>query len=219
MKININYRKIIIFLGLFFACAALYSSFVQKRTNDELDAENKNQLAAYLKENNWRISFAGLERDMEIAKAVTREKYSHNATIVDANFSDKKIKVEKISGVDDGFAGNFFSDKVSYIESNYVQSLSAYPEVITNTIECPPEFKPKKYDISKDNIRILEYDFLTNDRSTYGVCSKDLVTHRGLSISVYCPHSKEIYNADFYAPLDKFDIDPEKIFNEINCKE
>lgn len=210
--------KFIIFVSLSaFVAVYSYSSYFHAKKNNRI--ENKSSsLFEYLNNNRWSLSVGDLETESDIVTVKQQKKYGHNATIINAVYRDGNFKIERIGElVDDAFIETFFSDKKLYIESNYVKSLSPYPEVVTNSIECPPEFKPKLTEYENEDMKLLAYDFLTNDRFTYGICSDDLATYRGQSVSIYCKKSKELYYIEFSVPISDPKSNLNLKYDSISC--
>lgn len=67
----------------------------------------------------------------------------------------------------------YIDDRKFLLESLFLPTTSPYPEVITNIIECPNEFKPKEENVSNGVI----YTIFAGERFNYGVCAKDLVKY------------------------------------------
>ena len=67
----------------------------------------------------------------------------------------------------------FIEDKKFLFSSLFLPTTSPYPEVITNIIECPDEFKPKVRETNNGTV----YTLFAGERYNYGVCSQDLVKY------------------------------------------
>jgi len=206
---------ILIFLIIFVASLFLLIFFTKK---NDIRVKETGSLYEFLEDSRWPISIGDLEKIFQIVSEKKQNKYGHDATIINSTYLNGDFKIEKIGGLNNAFIETYFNDKKLYIESSYVKSLSPYPEVITNTIECPEEFKPKLTEYENGDMRLLAYDFLTNDRFTYGVCSDDLATHRGQSVSVYCIKSKELYNIELSVPINDSKNILNMNYDAISCK-
>lgn len=70
----------------------------------------------------------------------------------------------------------YIEDRKFLLESLFEPTTSPYPEVITNIIECPGEFKPKINEAKNGVI----YTLFAGERYNYGVCAHDLVKYQSL---------------------------------------
>ena len=213
---NKRIGPIVFFVLFIFFAACLFLSLFSVE-DKKMEEKKTGLLSEYLKDNHWSIRIGTFEEVLNIVAEKKLNKYDHIATIINANYLDGNLKMERIGELDNVFIGTYFNDKKLYIESNYVKSLSPYPEVITNSIECPEEFKPKLTEYESEEMKLLAYDFLTNDRFTYGVCSDDLTTHKAQSISVYCIKSKELYNMELSVPINGSENNLNMKYDAISC--
>lgn len=67
----------------------------------------------------------------------------------------------------------YIDDKKFLFKSLFLPTTSPYPEVITNIVECPEEFKPKVKETEQGTI----YTLFAGDRFTYGICAQDLAVY------------------------------------------
>jgi len=88
----------------------------------------------------------------------------------------------------------YVGDKKFLLESLFSPTDSPYPEVITNVIECPEEFKPKVKELEQGTI----YTLFAGDRFTYGICAKDLVAYYS-SYGIFDCEEKGIFEVQLFA--------------------
>ena len=89
---------------------------------------------------------------------------------LEARDANTTIKIHRIN-IDDH--KKYIADKQFLFSSLFLPTTSPYPEVITNIIECPDEFKPKVKTVYNGTI----YSLFAGERFNYGVCSKDLIKY------------------------------------------
>lgn len=70
----------------------------------------------------------------------------------------------------------FIEDKKFLLNSLFEPITSPYPEVLTNIVECPDEFKPKEQTTSLGTT----YTLFAGERFNFGICSKDLVKYQAI---------------------------------------
>jgi len=116
----------------------------------------------------WRISLnlsgfspLSFSKDERIVSKVEK---------LEAVFGTTKVFIDRIEIEDHR---KYIEDKKFLLESLFLPTTSPYPEVITNIIECPSEFKPK---VRETNNGVV-YALFANERLSFGVCSKDLVKY------------------------------------------
>jgi len=197
---------------------SVLSDKFEKDKDPDTNNAGSSSLSGLLNERGWNFSLGGLDNEIKVSDVKPVKKYDHNVDSISSSLGQVKINIERISSADDDFYRLYFKDKGLFIESSYVKSLSAYPDIITNTIECPDEYKPEKYEKNGKDIEILSYVFLTNDRFNYGICSSDLITHKGIMISAYCPESHDLYDIKLLIPIDQENLNYKNIIENIKCK-
>ena len=107
------------------------------------------------------FSLVSLDKDERIVSKVEK---------LEAVFGTTKVFIDRIEIEDHR---KYIEDKKFLLESLFLPTTSPYPEVITNIIECPSEFKPK---VRATNNGVV-YALFANERLSFGVCSKDLVKY------------------------------------------
>lgn len=70
----------------------------------------------------------------------------------------------------------FINDKIYSLMALYEPSTSPYPEVITNIITCPDDFKPHQIQDSRGSV----YKLFAGERFGYGICTNDLIKYQSL---------------------------------------
>lgn len=103
----------------------------------------------------------------------------------------------------------YIEDKKFLINSLFTPSTSPYPEVITNTVECANEFKPKIRNVENGTI----YSLFASERLTYGVCVKDLIAYES-SYGIFDCKKKGIFEVRIFSKTA--DVS-EKIINSFGC--
>lgn len=67
-------------------------------------------------------------------------------------------------------------DRIYLLNSLFVPTTSPYPEVITNIISCPDEFKPKAEKVTHGTI----FTLFAGERYNFGICTSDLVKYQAI---------------------------------------
>lgn len=106
----------------------------------------------------------------------------------------------------------FIGDKIFLLNSLFEPTKSPYPEVITNIIDCPTEFKPIKQDFSTGII----YKLYAGGRYGYGICAKDLVKYDSFYGLFDCG-KKGVFEIKIFGPAGGSRI--EKIIKSFSCND
>lgn len=71
-------------------------------------------------------------------------------------------------------------DRIYLLKSLFVLTTSPYPEVLSNNITCPEEFKPKEIGRGKGGGERVIYTLFAGERFNFGVCSQDLIKYKAV---------------------------------------
>lgn len=118
-----------------------------------------------------------------------------------------QLKIDKINIEDHK---KYIKDKQFVLESLFLPITSPYPEVITNIVECPDEFKPK---VRKTNNGWV-YTLFANERLSFGVCSKDLIKYDS-EYGIFDCKNKGIFEIRVFSDDDKERI--KQIIESFKC--
>jgi len=132
--------------------------------------------------------------------------------------NSKIIKIRRFSNVDRKTSESYVKDRFLELNSLFTSVSSPYFGVITQTIECPDEFKPKINEaITSDQNKVTYYILYANERFTYGICSKDLVKYKTLFTFIYCSDKKDLYQFEIFSLPDEPDGNLVKIISSFKC--
>lgn len=121
--------------------------------------------------NRWRIKM-DLSGAQITNTAVDKTKTYQTETL-EAKSGEIFIKIAKTETEDHQ---KFIHDRKFSLNSLFVPTTSPYPEVITNIIECPDEFKPKSQALEKGEI----FTLFAGERFNFGICVSDLVKYSAI---------------------------------------
>lgn len=161
----------------------------------------------------WQVSLEGSENFL-IKSYQERSFDGIKISELNAENQNQTIFVKRFSNVDADFQKKYFLDKMAELNSLFETTQAPYPGVVTRTIVCPDEFKPTVTEEENKTIESVVYVMYSNERFTYGVCSKDLIKYRAIFSLVYCKAKKEIYQIEYFKLAEEFSQnDVEKIKN------
>ncbi len=115
---------------------------------------------------------------------------------LEANRNDGTILiVRKIESEDHQ---KYIEDKKFILKSIFEPVHSPYPEVITNIIDCPQEFKPRESSVSNGTV----YTLFAGERFNFGICSKDLIKYRA-AYGIFDCKNKGIFEITIFGNNEK----------------
>ena len=114
---------------------------------------------------------------------------------LEASDANATIRIHRIN-IDDH--RKYIADKQFVLTSLFLPTTSPYPEVITNIIECPDEFKPKVKMVYNGTI----YSLFAGERFNYGICAKDLIKYYS-EYGIFDCGTKGVFEISVFSTDDK----------------
>ena len=135
---------------------------------------------------------------------------------------EKMLRVEKMSQPDQFNADQFITADISRLKGLFTDSLAPYPGIASNTISCGKDYQPtyNKF-TTKNKLEVSSYTAYLNSNLTYGSCTKDQTTYKGVTAYFYCPSNKLVYHLELISPIKVFESSPEefqKMIESVKCK-
>jgi len=140
-----------------------------------------------------------------IQKDIVRRGSENVFRSLEAHKHDRIIKLEIIENIDAVYAKKYADDKQLMVHSLYRRTPSAYPGMISKTIECPDRFKPAIVPIQIKGKNVPVSILYSTPRLTYGVCVEDLIKYRGALVFFYSETQKTLYRIELFIPKSEFD--------------
>ena len=119
-------------------------------------------------------------------------------------------------------ADQFITADISRLKGLFTDSLAPYPGIASNTITCGKEYQPtyNKF-VTADKLEVSSFVAYLNSNLTYGSCTKEQVTYKGVAAYFYCPKNKLVYHLELISPIKDFESSPEvfqKMIESTKCK-
>ena len=176
-------------------------------------AKNENTLKKYL--DKFRVSWEGAENFL-VNESFTQQTKEKNKIMAD--YKNQLIRLEIITGLEKESAEKHITNRRYVIDSLFLDIAAPYPDAITNTLECPDEFKPKIREIKISNFDTAYYEIFATERLTYGACSDDLIKYKTMLAWVYCENAKNLFQIELFLPKNEFNGDYSGLFNSFKCE-
>ena len=147
------------FLGFFLLLLLIGIFFVQRNTT----------LQGRLQEWGIRMDLPGFQMtnfSTEKTKAVQEENLEARKGEVIVRLTKSTVENNK----------KLIDDRVYLLESLFVPTTSPYPEVLSNNITCPEEFRPREEKVENGSV----FTLFAGERFNFGICSQDLVKYKAV---------------------------------------
>lgn len=97
-------------------------------------------------------------------------------------------------------------DRQLILESMYADHPSAYPGVITSTVKCPTELKPKTFSAETGSLHAKAFELFASERFSYGSCAPDQIKLRSYYALVYCDRNSEFFEIKFFLKKESAEL-------------
>ncbi len=105
--------------------------------------------------------------------------------------------------------------RVFFLNLSFKDQVNPYPGVLSNTIGCPDDEKPKP---AEDTVAIrLDYKLLATSNLVYGNCNINDNYYYCLYTVFYCAAKNELYELKIFSPIKKPSFDYETLKKSIQC--
>ena len=127
------------------------------------------------------------------------------------------LTVKTYNNIEDSSARKIMEDKKFLIDNLFKTQPSPYPDVVSNSVNCPNQFKPIPYENHNINMWFFAYKIYANDRFIFGECADDEVFYTSLYIFIYNRKSKILNEIKYFTPKSSPVNKPEKLIGKISC--
>jgi arylsulfatase len=191
--------QILIFLGVLFALPL----------SDALSEDLTTPLEQTLRD--MSVAMPGADNFI-VLKDFSRGDKKRSFRSITAQHGQDIIKIEATGDLDKAYVAKLIDEKSNMIKAMFNRIPSAYPGMITNTIEIPEKYKPVTEFLNDDPDKPVMLLYSTA-RFTYGASAEDLIKFRSALIFNYCERTQTLYRIEYFTPKDSFD--KSKIFETL----
>ncbi len=148
------------------------------------------------------------------------EKYSENNLIDFFRYEKNQtiIKFRIIKNIEEKDANNLINSELISINTLYSNSISHYPDVVSNQRVCDESYIPIKQEIRYENIKIIYFILYLTERETYGACVEDILFYKGINAWAYCEEKKEYRQFEIFTLKENFNEAQSLLFLNNICK-
>ncbi|MBI3385617.1 hypothetical protein HY031_00875 [Candidatus Gottesmanbacteria bacterium] len=145
------------------------------------------------------------------------ELYTDTSSVYRALFSSKttKLRIEALR-VPAPQGERELGASIAQFAGLFEKAPAPYPGEISDRIVCDPAFVPTRYTASTNGGRLTYFIGYLNSRMTFGSCTKDQASYRGIVAFTYCPISSILLRIDLIAPTEEFVAQKEAFTQQIS---
>jgi hypothetical protein len=133
--------------------------------------------------------------------------------------STDHLLVKTYLQIEDSSAKKIMEDKRFLIDNLFKTQPSPYPDVVSNSINCPDRFKPVPADSLNERMWLFAYKIYANDRFIFGECTDDAAFYISAYIFIYSRKNKILNEIKFFTPRSAPSCDPLTLAKSILCTE
>lgn len=132
--------------------------------------------------------------------SLSKEQNSGNTIKMVFKSKTDLLNVKTFNSVDDSSARKIVRDKRFLVENLYKTQPSPYPDVVSNTVNCPDRFRPLTIEAADSGKWIFAYKIFANERFVFGECSDDAIFYTCAYIFIYCRKNKILNEIKYFTP-------------------
>jgi hypothetical protein len=126
------------------------------------------------------------------------------------------LVVKTYTQLDDSTAKTIVADKRFLIENLFKTQPSPYPDVVSNSVNCPDQFRPVPHDTANATMWRFAYTIYANDRFIFGECSDDAIFYSTAYIFIYNQKEKILNEIKYFTPKSKPVNKPEILIKSVH---
>jgi hypothetical protein len=145
-------------------------------------------------------------------------KQSSNANSLKFEFKSLTdfLIVRTYSQLSDSAAKSIVADKRFLIDNLFKTQPSPYPDVVSNSVNCPDQFRPVARDTSNKTMWLFAYTIFANNRFIFGECSDDAIFYTTAYIFIYNRKEKVLNEIKYFTPKNKPVNMPETLIKSVH---
>ena len=150
--------------------------------------------------------------DFQLSKQTTN---SNNSKLEFKSSTDFLV-VKTYTQITDSAAKAMVADKRFLIENLFKTQPSPYPDVVSNSVNCPDQFRPVPHDTANATMWKFAYTIYANDRFIFGECSDDAIFYSTAYIFIYNHKEKILNEIKYFTPKSKLLNKPEILIKSVH---
>jgi|GEM_PF-2078580 len=126
------------------------------------------------------------------------------------------LVVKTYTQITDSTAKSIVADKRFLIENLFKTQPSPYPDVVSNSVNCPDQFRPVPHDTANASMWRFAYTIYANDRFIFGECSDEAIFYSAAYIFIYNHKEKILNEIKYFTPKLKPVNKPEILIKSVH---
>lgn len=134
-----------------------------------------------------------------------KEIYEDNARTYRALLSknDNLLRVEVRYNIPPESANQSLQAEVTRMKALFENTLSPYPGMLSDEIECDKKFKPLYQTENINGIKVYNFNGFLNDRLVFGACTENQAVFKSNLNLFYCQNQRQVFTLELITPNNK----------------
>ena len=153
-----------------------------------------------------------------------KEIFEENKNSYRALYTKNKelLRVEMSSIMKDNDASQAINARIASVKGLFIDTAAPYPGVVSDTVTCDKKYKPVfEKIVTRGNIELSYFIGYVNNNLTFGSCSEDQTSLKGILTYFYCTKRHQMYQLELISQTKQFDQSLpfyKEMLQSIQCK-
>jgi len=146
---------------------------------------------------------------------LSKQQVISNNSKLEFKSSTDFLNVKTYLHISDSAAKAIVADKRFLVENLFKTQPSPYPDVVSNSVNCPDQFRPIPHDTANSAMWLFAYTIFANDRFIFGECSDEAIFYTSAYIFIYNRNEKTLSEIKYFTPKNKPVNKPEFLIKSV----
>jgi hypothetical protein len=128
--------------------------------------------------------------------------------------SGSTIRIRVLSPFNRAQFARFRAEQDSLLQGLFKARPASYPGLLTNEIECPSSFKPKRVELDESDVT---YSLFAGDRLNFGGCGEDVLVYRAGLRFLYCDGHHSAVRIEAFVPKEESSTIADRLVRSFEC--
>ena len=128
--------------------------------------------------------------------------------------SGSTVRVRVLTSFDRAQFSRFLEEQDSLLQGLFGTRPASYPGHLTDQIECPPRFQPKRVELAAGD---TAYSLYAGERLSFGGCGEDMLVYRAGLRFLHCEQDRTAVRIEAFVPKEQDPNLADKLVRSFGC--
>lgn len=128
--------------------------------------------------------------------------------------SGSTVRVRAFTSFDRDRFRRFREEQDSLLQGLFGTRPASYPGHLTNELECPPRFQPKRVELTGGD---TAYSLYAGERLSFGGCGEDMLVYRAGLRFLHCEQDRTALRIEAFVPKEQDPSLADKLVRSFGC--